>query len=82
MERGIRMDINDQKQELIKKVEKSLTYHGLSSEQTEKIEAIRNSFKDTSAAMISACNQSRELSIAITNLEQSLMWAVKSIALE
>ena len=53
------MDINKQKeirereeirkQELIKKVERSLTSQGLSTEQIERVEALRNSFKDTAA---------------------------------
>ena len=38
--------------------------------------------KDLGAAFINACNaigKSRELSLAITNAEQAVMWAVKHV---
>jgi hypothetical protein len=46
----------------------------------EKAQMVR--LKDLGAAFINACNEigkSRELSLAITNAEQAVMWAVKHV---
>lgn len=54
------------------------TYRVLSDE--EKAQMVR--FKDMGAAFIAECRaigQSRELSLAITNAEQAVMWAVKHV---
>ena len=54
------------------------TYRVLSDEEKAQMQNI----KDLGAAFLNACNdlgRSRELSIAITNAEQAVMWAVKHI---
>ena len=54
------------------------TYRVLSDE--EKAQMVQ--MKDLGAAFIAACNdigKSREMSLAITNAEQAVMWAVKHI---
>lgn len=43
-------------------------------------EAIREQAKRFAALIDTACPDSREKSLAFTNLEQALMWAVASIA--
>ena len=43
-------------------------------------EGIRAPFKAAYSAVEVACPVSRERSLAITNLEQALMWAIKAIA--
>lgn len=55
------------------------TYRVLSD--AEKAQMVE--LKDLGAAFINACNaigKSRELSLAITNAEQAVMWAVKHVA--
>lgn len=54
------------------------TYRVLGDEEKAQMQNI----KDLGAAFLNACNdlgRSRELSIAITNAEQAVMWAVKHI---
>lgn len=48
------------------------------AEQVEKIKVVRESYKVMQAELL-LLTPSREMSIAITNLEQSAMWAIKSI---
>lgn len=54
------------------------TYRVLSDVEKAQMVAL----KDTGAAFIAECKkigQSRELSLAITNAEQAVMWAVKHV---
>lgn len=54
------------------------TYRVLSDE--EKAQMVE--LKDLGAAFIAKCNEigkSRELSLAVTNAEQAVMWAVKHV---
>lgn len=66
----------------LEKLLKSMTNITPNQEQIERIENLRASYKDVANSLFRYCKNSRELSIAITNLEDSLMWAVKSIVLE
>lgn len=65
---------------------RDLAEHSLSNQApkdshiTDLFEAVRPPFKEAFAALHANCPPSRELSLAITNLEQSLMWGVKAIA--
>lgn len=65
----------------IEKVKLSLTNIKPSDEKIVRIEDVRNAYKTVADCLNVTCKDSRELSLAITNLEQSLMWAVKSIIL-
>jgi hypothetical protein len=54
------------------------TYRILSEEEKAQMVAL----KDIGAAFIAKCNEigkSRELSLAVTNAEQAVMWAVKHV---
>jgi hypothetical protein len=54
------------------------TYRVLSDDEKEQMLAL----KDIGAAFIAKCNEigkSRELSLAVTNAEQAVMWAVKHV---
>ena len=54
------------------------TYRVLSDDEKAQMVAL----KDIGAAFIAKCNEigaSRELSLAITNAEQAVMWAVKHV---
>jgi hypothetical protein len=65
-----------------KKILKSMTNQTPTTSQITKIEDIRDAYKKTVEVLLTNYDDSRELSIAITKLEESLMWAVKSIVLE
>lgn len=62
-------------------VEKNMTNHPPSSELViQKFHALRGEFKLTAETIDEKCPDSREKSLAFTNLEQALMWAIASIA--
>lgn len=61
-------------------LENSYTYHSPKNDQSQRYEAIRNKAKELAHMIEELCPSSREKSIAQTNLEQSVMWANKSIA--
>ena len=46
----------------------------------ERLALLREKTKDLSAAIEQSCEHSRERSLAITNLEQAIMWANAAIA--
>lgn len=49
------------------------------AEQIQHIERLRTNYKDTLACIFSIVPRGRERSLALTNLETSLMYAVKAI---
>ena len=57
---------------------KKYAYHKPSDEGVNKIKTIREAYSNLEAQLSTLCPQSRELSVAITNLETSAMWAVKA----
>lgn len=62
-------------------LEHNLTNHPPANPQIiEKFEALRQVAKDFGAQIIVSTPQCREQSLALTNLEQSLMWAVAALA--
>ena len=65
-----------------KKTIRSMTNIKPNEDQIFRIEAIRGIYKEVVKTLGLRCKDSRELDIAVENLEQSLMWAVKSIVLE
>jgi hypothetical protein len=67
---------------LSEKVEQSLTRHKPTPEQAGRIERIRGAAKAFAEAIETEAKPSRETSLAMTNLEQSLMWATKGVILE
>lgn len=60
-------------------IAKTFAYHKPSSDAIEKIEKIRKAYSDLNAVILETAPHSRERSVAITELETSAMWAVKSI---
>lgn len=68
--------------ERLEQLLRSLTNITPSNEQVDRIEDVRNVAKGLGAAIITACPDSRERSLALTHLEDAAMWAVKSIVLE
>jgi hypothetical protein len=65
----------------VEKIKLSLTNIKPSDEKILRIENVRGAYKTIVDNLGFNCKDSRELSLAVTNLEQSLMWAVKSIIL-
>ena len=56
------------------------TYHAPKGDQTVRYTAIRNDFHMLAESLCTDCPPSRELSLALTNLEQACMWANAAIA--
>lgn len=63
-----------------KNVENNFTYHSPLPGQPERYHAIRDTAKTFAELLTQFCPPSRELSLALTNLEQSVMWANAAIA--
>ena len=61
-------------------IENTFTYHTPKGSQTERYVAIRNKAKELAELIEDCCPDSREKSLARTNLEQAVMWANASIA--
>lgn len=62
-------------------IEHNLTNHPpRDADVIERFETIREYAKDFGHAIERLCPTSRERSLAMTNLEQTVMWAVASIA--
>lgn len=60
----------------------SFTYHKPTDSQIPKYETLRNMGKDLALKIQGLCPESRATSLAITKLEEAIMWANKSIACE
>jgi hypothetical protein len=63
----------------IAKIDQAFTYHPPKPGQPEKYAAIRDKAKEFATLLAMMCPDSRELSLAMTNLEQAVMWANASI---
>ena len=62
------------------RIENNFMYHETKEGQLEKYANIRDKAKDLAYLIEEFCPDSRERSLAITNLEQFVMWANASIA--
>lgn len=77
-----RMKEQDKKNEKFARVERSMTNITPGAAQVKRIEGLREVFKDAAWNVIESTDISREQSLALTHLEDALMWAVKAIVLE
>ena len=59
----------------------NFSYHKPIEGQPEKYEELRNKAKEIALRIMNLCPPSRERSLALTNLEQAIMWANASIAI-
>ena len=73
MENAISGQVNE-------RIENNFMYHAPTGDQPEKYEKLRAKGKELAYLMENCCNQGRELSLAMTKLEESVMWANASIA--
>jgi len=60
-------------------IDKPYAYHKPSSEGLEKINKLREHFSEGERLIKEICPQSRHQSIALTNNEQTAMWAIKAV---
>lgn len=68
-------------QERLDALNRSLTNITPSPEAVESIEELRAWAKSLGANIIAHCPDTRERSLALTHLEETVMWAVKSLVL-
>ncbi len=61
-------------------IEKNFTYHPPKEGQPEKYRKIRSMGGDFGKLIEQLCPESRERSLAMTKLEEAVMWANASIA--
>ncbi len=61
-------------------IDNNFSYHPPKGDQSERYEAIREKAKQLARKINEDCPESREKSLALTNLEQAVMWANASIA--
>lgn len=61
-------------------IENIFKFHTLSDDQSKKMEELQIKAKELAQLILDVCPYSRERNLALTNLEQSLLWANESIA--
>jgi len=61
-------------------IERNFTYHKPFGTQPERYQLIRMTAKQFAEIITKCCLDSRERSLALTNLQQTVMWANASIA--
>lgn len=66
--------------DLRSQIENNFTYHAPKGNQPERYEALRAKAKEFAIYLAGEVPPSRELSLALTNLEQAVMWANAGIA--
>jgi hypothetical protein len=61
-------------------IDNAFTYHPPIADQAQRYIAIREAARGLAKILAGACPPSRELSLALTHLEDAVMWANASIA--
>jgi hypothetical protein len=67
-------------QKVYDRLNNNFTYHKPFGNQSDRYELIRAKAKELAEVLVTMCPESRELSIALTELETSIFWANASIA--
>lgn len=60
-------------------IKKPYAYHKPSATGIDKIARLRKAFSDLDVLIYELCPNSRERAVAITNLETTAMWSIKSV---
>lgn len=60
-------------------IDKPYAYHRPSAEGLNKINRLREHFSEGERLIKEICGNSRQASVAITNNEQTAMWAIKAV---
>lgn len=58
---------------------KTFSYHKPSDDGLAKVTSLREAFSGLHSLIEQTCPQSREKSVALTNLETTAMWAIKAV---
>lgn len=66
--------------QIVKRLDNNFMYHSPKGDQGERYVAIRGQAKELAETLLKLCPPSRELSKAMTELEDAVMWANASIA--
>ena len=61
-------------------IDRSFTYHAPQGDQADRYGAIRAAGRELACLLALYCPESRELSLAMTHLEDTVMWANAAIA--
>ena len=64
----------------VKDLENRFTHHAPKGDQAERYVLLRGLGKSMAGAIDEACPESREKSLAITKIEEAVMWANASIS--
>ena len=72
--------MSDSAQNENKQIENNFKYHSPKEGQPEKYEILRNQAKQLAYVFENLCSNSREKSVAMTKLEEAVMWANAAIA--
>jgi hypothetical protein len=67
-------------EDIKQQIEKAFTYHPPTGEQIPKYNTLRAAAKTLAEMIADFCPPSRERSLALTKLEETVMWANASIA--
>ena len=70
----------DPKEEVRFRLIRNFTYQPPKGDQAERYVAIRDKFKDLALFLIEVCPESRELSLALTHIEEANLWCNAAIA--
>jgi glycyl-tRNA synthetase beta subunit len=68
------------REELLERIENDFTYHAPIGTQAERYEQIRSMTRILARAVVVMCPGSRELSLALTHLEEAVFWFNAAIA--
>ena len=60
-------------------IDKPFAYHKPSDDGFQRITALREAFSVVKAQIEAQCPESRQRSVALTELETSAMWAIKAV---
>ena len=66
--------------EFLEELTRRFTYHPPKPDQPPMYEALRKQAMEFASLMVMLCPDSRELSLALTKLEEAIMWANAAIA--
>lgn len=67
-------------EDLKTRIENNFVYHAPKGDQVERYAKIRAEFKALALMLVDECPSSRELSLALTDMESAVMWANAAIA--
>ena len=70
----------DVPEEVLARIENNFTYHPPFGSQSFRYGVIRDEAKRLAKTLVQFCPESRELSVALTNLESCVHWANSAIA--